>query len=165
MDRSWSLFFLFSSFSHSNIKYSFNFNIINWKKHRWCAWDSNPERRMVGADETSELSCLPLLLFLCQKFKELKLTNLDKSFSHPNFFHQKMWRVKFYQKFEKKDSLLSLSLLLSSLWGLCPHEDKISVFWRELKFWVFGREHRFCGYEMRLTFWRSFVWIPALYTG
>ena len=27
-------FCLFSSFSH----YSFN----NWKKHRWCAWDSNP---------------------------------------------------------------------------------------------------------------------------
>ena len=27
-------FCLFSSFSH------YNFN--NWKKHRWCAWDSNP---------------------------------------------------------------------------------------------------------------------------
>ena len=25
------------------------------KKHRWCAWDSNPGRRMVGADETTEL--------------------------------------------------------------------------------------------------------------
>ena len=29
-------FCLFSSFSH------YNFNNTNWKKHRWCAWDSNP---------------------------------------------------------------------------------------------------------------------------
>ena len=30
------LFCLFSSFSH------YNFNDTNWKKHRWCVWDSNP---------------------------------------------------------------------------------------------------------------------------
>ena len=30
------LFSLFSLFSH------YNFNNTNWKKHRWCAWDSNP---------------------------------------------------------------------------------------------------------------------------
>ena len=41
-------FCLFSSFS------CYNFN-TNWKKHRWCAWDLNPGRRMVGADETTEL--------------------------------------------------------------------------------------------------------------
>ena len=29
-------FRLFSYFCHSNISYT------NWKKHRWCAWDSNP---------------------------------------------------------------------------------------------------------------------------
>ena len=29
-------FCLFSSFSH------YNFNNTNWKKHSWCAWDSNP---------------------------------------------------------------------------------------------------------------------------
>ena len=29
-------FCLFSSFSHNN------FNYTNWKKHRWCSWDSNP---------------------------------------------------------------------------------------------------------------------------
>ena len=29
-------FCLFSSFSH------YNFNNTNWKKHRWCAWESNP---------------------------------------------------------------------------------------------------------------------------
>ena len=29
-------FCLFSSFSH------YNFNITNWKKHRWSAWDLNP---------------------------------------------------------------------------------------------------------------------------
>ena len=35
MGQSWPLFvlFLFSS--------CYNFN-TNWKKHRWCAWDSNP---------------------------------------------------------------------------------------------------------------------------
>ena len=38
--QSRSLFRLFSSFYHSNIDY--NFNNTYWKKHRWCAWDSNP---------------------------------------------------------------------------------------------------------------------------
>ena len=23
----------------------YNLNLINWKKHRWCAWDSNPGRQ------------------------------------------------------------------------------------------------------------------------
>ena len=42
-------FCLFSSFSR------YNFNNTNWKKHRWCAWDSNPRpqdgrrRRYHGA--------------------------------------------------------------------------------------------------------------------
>ena len=27
-------------------------NVLTLKKHRWCAWDSNPGHRMVGADET-----------------------------------------------------------------------------------------------------------------
>ena len=35
MGQSRPLFCLFSFFSH------YNFN-TNWKKHRWCAWDSNP---------------------------------------------------------------------------------------------------------------------------
>ena len=35
MGQSRPLFWLFLFFSH------YNFN-INWKKHRWCAWDSNP---------------------------------------------------------------------------------------------------------------------------
>ena len=35
MGQSRPLFVLFSFFSH------YNFN-TNWKKHRWCAWDSNP---------------------------------------------------------------------------------------------------------------------------
>ena len=40
MGKNCHLFRLFSSFSHSNINY--NFNNLNWKKHRLCAWDSNP---------------------------------------------------------------------------------------------------------------------------
>ena len=36
MGQSRPLFCLFSSFS------SYNFNNTNWKKHWWCAWDSNP---------------------------------------------------------------------------------------------------------------------------
>ena len=34
MGQSWPLFCLLLFFSH------YNFN-TNWKKHRWCAWDSN----------------------------------------------------------------------------------------------------------------------------
>ena len=41
-------FCLFSFFS----RYNFN---TNWKKHWWCAWDSNPGPQIVGADETTEL--------------------------------------------------------------------------------------------------------------
>ena len=37
---------LFSSFPHSNFK---------MKKRIWCAWDLNPGRRMLDADETTEL--------------------------------------------------------------------------------------------------------------
>ena len=48
MGQSRPLFCLFSFFS------SYNFNNTNWKKHWWCAWDSNPGRRMVGADKTTE---------------------------------------------------------------------------------------------------------------
>ena len=52
-DQSQHLFSLFSSFSHSNINCSFNFNNINWKKRRWFVWDSNPGllngRRKHGA--------------------------------------------------------------------------------------------------------------------
>ena len=33
---------LFSSISHSYINYLLNCNNINWKQHRWCAWDCNP---------------------------------------------------------------------------------------------------------------------------
>ena len=36
MGQSRPLFCLFSFFS------SYNFNNTNWKKHWWCAWDSNP---------------------------------------------------------------------------------------------------------------------------
>ena len=28
--------------THSNVKYSSNVNILNWKKWIWGAWDSNP---------------------------------------------------------------------------------------------------------------------------
>ena len=28
---------------------------LNWKKHRCCAWDSNPGGRMKGANESTEL--------------------------------------------------------------------------------------------------------------
>ena len=54
MGQSRPLFVLFLFFSH------YNFN-TNWKKHRWCAWDLNPGRRMIGADETTELWRLPQL--------------------------------------------------------------------------------------------------------
>ena len=54
------------------------------KKHRWCAWDSN--RRMVGADETTELWRLPIN-FMCsinlafQNWSELNMFRLKIRFS------------------------------------------------------------------------------------
>ena len=36
----WANTGLFCLFSSSSSHY--NFNSTNWKKHRWCAWDSNP---------------------------------------------------------------------------------------------------------------------------
>ena len=45
----YALFRLFSSFSHSNINHSFNFNNINWRKLRWCAWDLNTFSKAIIA--------------------------------------------------------------------------------------------------------------------
>ena len=61
----------FLSFSHSNFNY--NFNNANWRKRRWCAWDSNPGCRIVGTDETK------VILFL-----QLK-TNLNSYFTNRSF--------------------------------------------------------------------------------
>ena len=52
MGPSRPLFHLFSSFSHCNKNYSVNFSNINWRKHRWFAWDKNPGPH-VRADETT----------------------------------------------------------------------------------------------------------------
>ena len=35
-------------------KYSIKFD-YKWKKCRWCEWDSNPDRRMAGADKSTKL--------------------------------------------------------------------------------------------------------------
>ena len=64
MDQFRPLFRLFSSFSHSKNKDSFNFNNTNCKKHRWCALDSNPglqdgrHRRNHGAMAMATLNCM-----------------------------------------------------------------------------------------------------------
>ena len=34
------------------------------KKHRWCAWDYNPGRRMVGADKTTNYAGHAQYIFL-----------------------------------------------------------------------------------------------------
>ena len=57
------LFVYFRPFTHRN------FNNTNWKKPRWCAWDSNPRCRMVGADETIELWRPPNRPFVTNRFK------------------------------------------------------------------------------------------------
>ena len=54
------IFFIFFKWANPGL-FLFNFVLFSLqfqyklKKHRWCAWDSNPGRRMVGADETTEL--------------------------------------------------------------------------------------------------------------
>ena len=52
MGQSQPHFCLFSSFSYYNFNCSFNFNNTNQKSIEWCAWDSNPGRRIVSVDET-----------------------------------------------------------------------------------------------------------------
>ena len=57
MGQSRPLFRLFSFFS------SYNFNNTNWKKHWWCAWDSNPgpqygRRRQNHGSMAATLFCL-----------------------------------------------------------------------------------------------------------
>ena len=88
MGQTRPLFRLFSSFSHSNNKYSFIFNNINWKKHRWCAWDSNLElqddrcRRNHGAMAAAlQVSVLPHILMLQLKFK----MSVDKAKKYVSF--------------------------------------------------------------------------------
>ena len=55
MGQSWPLFVLFSACSHSNIKYSFNFNIVNWISVDGALGIQTQGREMVDADETTEL--------------------------------------------------------------------------------------------------------------
>ena len=50
------LFCLFSSFSH------YNFNDTNWKKHRCVLGNQTRGRRMVGADNTTELWWPPIVV-------------------------------------------------------------------------------------------------------
>ena len=55
---------LFSSFSHSNM----NFKNENFKNSGWCAWDSNPVRWIVGADETAA-ALISYLIFVSRTDK------------------------------------------------------------------------------------------------
>ena len=57
MGQSRPLFRLFSSLPHHK-------SITNWKKCGWSTWDSNPGRRIVGADETTELWRPPTALIV-----------------------------------------------------------------------------------------------------
>ena len=49
-------FVYFRPFLNTTTKIGQNFTE---KKHRWCAWDSNPGPHMVGANESTELWLLP----------------------------------------------------------------------------------------------------------
>ena len=60
------LFFSFFSNSNSNAKYTYNLNYVNWKKRRCCAWVSNPGRRIIGADDSTELWWTPTYFNLNQ---------------------------------------------------------------------------------------------------
>ena len=55
MDLTRPIFRLFSSFSHSKKKYSFNFNNISWKSIDGALVIRTRARRMLGADKTTEL--------------------------------------------------------------------------------------------------------------
>ena len=59
------IFVLFSS--QWQVQYKFDY-----KKYRWCAWDSNPGRQMVGADESTELWRHPNLCLFTLTFKRNK---------------------------------------------------------------------------------------------
>ena len=59
MCQSRPLLFIFVLFT-----FQFKWQIYNWKKSRWCAWDSNPGIRMEGADESTELWRHPQNLYI-----------------------------------------------------------------------------------------------------
>ena len=70
---------LFSFFSQHNDKYSSKFDYV-WKKYKLCAWDSNPDRRMGGIDESTEL-CRPRKRQIF--FQILNLIKIQLSFNFP----------------------------------------------------------------------------------
>ena len=64
-----SLFiFVFSTWHNSN---------INWRKHRWCAWDSNPGWQMEGADESTVLWRHPEDQKCCEEKKAQRKIKFD----------------------------------------------------------------------------------------
>ena len=80
MGQSWPLFRLFSSFSHSNIKYNFNFQNTNWKsvvgvlgirtqddRRRWNhgAMTANPAKNLLSAPSITSM------LFFCKIWKHV----------------------------------------------------------------------------------------------
>ena len=77
MGQSRPLFVLFSFFSHHN----FNTNL---KKHRWCAWDSNPgpqdgrHRQNHGAMAATPKNCF--VCFKSPKINEKEAEKLKNSF-------------------------------------------------------------------------------------
>ena len=113
MGQSRPLLHLYLSFSHFNGNSSFNFNNINWEKCKWCAWDSNPGRRMVAADETTDLWRPPIPIaqtFALNKLVEVinnKLINAKGNLLAPtkdmqlcNVIKTKNNKVRFLKKKE-----------------------------------------------------------------
>ena len=113
------LFLLFSSFLIPITKTVSIY--VNFKKSRWCAWDSNPGYRMVGVDETTELWRSPL--------------------SYQGFSSITVWQVSSLTRLDSTASLLRnnnifSSLVISNLVNLETHCTVIlplamSVLWPE----------------------------------
>ena len=86
-------FCLFSLFSQ------YNFNNTNWKKHRWCAWDSNsgPQdgRRRWSHGAMAATHFLPLLFFPTKErfeaSKRRKMRNVELEEEGDNFWVVLKW--------------------------------------------------------------------------
>ena len=86
MGQSWPLFpfiFVFST--------RYNSNFLNWKKRRWCAWDSNPGRQDGRRERIHWAMAAPpieeLFMSLLFSFKEsnfCRKNNLSRLFSSEN---------------------------------------------------------------------------------
>ena len=84
-----SFLFIFVLFTFQFKWQIYNLNNINWKKHRWCAWDSNPGRQDGRRRRIHWAIAAPLsFIFLQDTFHVLFAGSSDKRLTYRICFAQ-----------------------------------------------------------------------------